>query len=157
MEKENQDLVKLYKSLERNLKKHEKALESLPSGTIFVRKINNRSYVYRNKKVDGKVLSKYLGCSDDPLVKQEIKNSKLYKNNVLQIRELKKRLEVVSKEISQKNKQKPGKLLKFAISINQVDGLKPDKESIEVMSLYERGILTLEEAQKALMRITNAF
>lgn len=153
MEKENQDLVKLYKSLERNLKKHEKALESLPSGTIFVRKINNRSYVYRNKKVDDKVLSKYLGCLDDPLIKQEIKNSKLYKNNVLQIRELKKRLKVISKEISNKNKQKTGKVLNFAISMNKVDGRGPTEKSLPLLKLLEQGIIDLETYEFALDRM----
>lgn len=155
MSQEYKDLAKLIKQINKNIEKHEEQQKSLPPGTIFVRKINNKSYVYRNKKLNGKTNCKYLGCLNDPEVQKAMEDAKQYKKNALKIKQLKKNLDKICKKVNSKSKNE-NTLTKFAININKVDGISPDKDAVTILGLYEKGILELEEAEKALMRLSYA-
>ena len=148
MTQEYKEIQKILKQIDQN----EKKIAGLPKGTIFVRKINNKKYVYRNRKINGKVKSEYLGPFDNDNVKAEIQKSKFYKNGKMNIRKLRKQLE----DISRKTKKESENLTDFAISINMVDGVKPDKDAIAIIRLYEKGLLTLEDAERALDKLEYA-
>ena len=155
MEKENKDLEKLIKNIEKNIKKYEAQNESLPKGTIFVRKIHNKSFVYRNKRVNNKVVTEYLGPLGRDYVDMELSLSKRYKKNKKMIRELKKQLGQICSQFNKKNNQLFEET-NFAININTVDGIRPDEDSISIIKLYEKGILDFETAEKALVRLSHA-
>lgn len=150
----NKDLIKLAKQMTKNLKKYEDRLKDLPQGTIYVRKINKKSYVYRNRKINGKVVSEYIGRLGEDRTKIEMKKSKIYKQNCKLIKEVKKNLESMSKEIDKNRKKNEENLTKFAIYINKVDGVEPDRDAINIIKLYEKGYLDLNDAEKALMRLS---
>lgn len=152
MNQEYKDLAKLIKQINKNIAKHEEEQKYLPSGTIFVRKINNKSYVYRNKKMDGKTKSNYLGCLSDPEVKKEIEKSKQYKKNIVMIRKLKQDLNKICKKINSKT-QKGENLTEFAININRVDGLEPSNKAKALLKLLEHDVIDLETYEFAIDRI----
>ena len=58
--------------------------------------------------------------------------------------------------MSKKNKKESENLTDFAISINMVDGVKPDRDAIAIIRLYEKGLLTLEDAERALDKLEYA-
>jgi len=49
------------KRLEGNIHFFSNMLKSIPRGTVSIQKINNNYFVYRKKKVDGRVVSEYIG------------------------------------------------------------------------------------------------
>lgn len=155
MENSYAEIIKKIKKINTKIEKCQDNLKDLPRGTIYVRVINGKSYVYRNKKDNGKVLCQYLGPFYDEKVQEEIKKSKLYKKNVVNIKNLRKQLEDIAKE-SDKNKDNDEDLTKFAISINKADGITPDKDAISIIKLYEKGLIDFEDAEKALIRISYA-
>lgn len=63
----------------RNVDNYQRLLNSLPRGTIFVRKIGNDFYVYRKRKEAGKVISQYLGKEGSVSANEGIKLSEEYK------------------------------------------------------------------------------
>lgn len=148
-------LVKEIKHIEKNIKKYEAQNESLPKGTIFVRKIHKKSFAYRNRRIDGKVISEYLGPLGREYVDEEVSLSKRYKKNMKMIRELKKILDQMCKRINKKNKRQT-EALDFAININAVDGVRPDEDSIAIIKLYEKGVLDFETTENILMRLSHA-
>ena len=152
MENEYKEMAALVKSINKKLLKCEKNLETLPKGTIYKRKINNKYYVYRNQKINGKVFSQYLGVDGDPFVKQEIKKSKLYKNNKLNVKALKKQLDKMCKEINKKEKR-TAENVSFAININKVDGLEPSNKAKALLNLLENGVIDLETYEFAIDRM----
>ena len=50
-------------------------------------------------------------------------------------------------EIYKLQKIETGSLVEFAISINSIDGVRPDKKAITILNLYEKGKLTLKQAE----------
>ena len=152
MENDYKELTKLIKQIDKNIRKYEERNKTLPKGTIFVRKINKKYYVYRNRKINGKVISKYLGVYGDPKVDEEIKKSKLYKNGVLNIRRLKKQLDDICKQTN--NKQKSiSDTINFAIQMNRVDSIEPSEKALELLKLLDRGIIDLETYQLIIDRM----
>ncbi len=61
------------------LQRYEKMLESLPKGYIFIRKVNSNCFVYRKKKVNGKVISEYIGKEGSDKANKAIEDAKEYK------------------------------------------------------------------------------
>jgi len=49
------------KRLEENIHFFSNMLKSIPRGTVSIQKISNNYFVYRKKKVDGRVVSEYIG------------------------------------------------------------------------------------------------
>lgn len=154
MENEYKDLAKLIKQIQKNIKKYETQNEQLPKGTIFIRKIHNKSFAYRNKRIDGKVISEYLGPVGKDYVDDQLSLSKRYKKNMRMIKELKKDLHQICKSINKKHKDN-FKYTNFAIDINKVDGVAPDDDSIAIIRLFEKGVLDFASTEKALMRLSN--
>lgn len=144
MNSEYKEIQKLLKEIDKN----EKKIASLPKGTIFVRKINNKKYVYRNRKINGKVKSEYLGPFYDEKTQEEIKKSRLYKNGVMNIRKLRNELGKISK-IQKDN----GELTEFAISMNKIDGVEPSKKAKSLLNLLEKGIIDIETYEFAIDRM----
>ena len=71
--------------LEKNIKHYQEMLNSLPRGSIFIRKVGQSSFAYRKWKENGKVISEYLGNINNDRVKKEIELSRDYKrisNNI---------------------------------------------------------------------------
>lgn len=71
--------------VERNIESYNKMLNSLPKGSIFIRKMGNSSFAYRKRKENGKVISEYLGNINERNVKEQIELSQEYKrikNNI---------------------------------------------------------------------------
>lgn len=67
-------------------------LDSLPRGSIFVRKMGESSFVYRKRKENGKVVSEYLGNINSEDVQKQIELSKEYKRISDNLRIAKKEL-----------------------------------------------------------------
>lgn len=65
--------------LEKSINLHKEILKSLPSGSLFIRKIGNSSFAYLKEKVKGHVISKYLGNIEDIKVQEQIEKNKKYK------------------------------------------------------------------------------
>ena len=65
--------------VERNIESYNKMLNSLPKGSIFIRKMGNSSFAYRKRKENGKVISEYLGNINEQNVKEQIELSQDYK------------------------------------------------------------------------------
>lgn len=65
--------------VERNIESYNKMLNSLPKGSIFIRKMGNSSFAYRKRKENGKVISEYLGNINERNVKEQIELSQEYK------------------------------------------------------------------------------
>ena len=71
--------------LEKNISAYKKMLDSLPRGTIFIRKMGESFFAYRRKKEAGKVVSEYLGNINNDEVQKQIELSNDYKrikNNI---------------------------------------------------------------------------
>jgi len=58
---------------------YKKMLLSLPSGSLFVRKMGNSSFAYLKRRENGKVVSVYLGNVEDENVQKQIALNKDYK------------------------------------------------------------------------------
>ena len=151
MENDFNQLVKEIKRIEKNIKKYEAQNESLPKGTIFVRKIHKKSFAYRNRRIDGKVISEYLGPLGREYVDEEVSLSKRYKKNMKMIRELKKILDQMCKRINKKNKKH--ELMDFAININKTDSIEPSKKAKSLLKLLEDGVIDLETYEFAIDRM----
>ena len=65
--------------LEKNISFHKEILKSLPSGALFIRKMGNSSFAYLKEKVQGHVVSKYLGNINDKEVQKQIEDNQKYK------------------------------------------------------------------------------
>lgn len=84
--------------LDRNLRlvsRYEKELELLPKGSIFKRKIGNQEYLYLNFREGKKVISKFLGKTEDfnaGELQTQLDKRKEYK-------QLLKRLKIEQKEL----------------------------------------------------------
>lgn len=85
--------------LKNNISYYETMLLSLPRGTIFIKKTKNSSFVYRRRKVNGKVVSEYLGKLGSNNVKKQIELSIEYKRIKNNIRIVKKELVKLNKAI----------------------------------------------------------
>ena len=83
--------------LEKNISNYEKILESLPRGSIFIRKMGGSSFVYRKRKEKGKVISEYLGNINSKEVQEQIELSKDYKRIKNNIRVAKQELAKLKK------------------------------------------------------------
>lgn len=71
--------------LKANISNYENILKELPKGSIFVRKMNNASFVYRKQRVKEKIVSEYIGPLNSEKAKLEIEKSNNYKrvkNNI---------------------------------------------------------------------------
>ena len=44
-------------------------------------------------------------------------------------------------------------IVAFAIMINSIDGGEPSKEAIKIMRLYEKDLISFEEAEKQIMKL----
>jgi len=44
-------------------------------------------------------------------------------------------------------------LVAFAIMINSIDSGEPSKEAIKIMRLYEKDLISFEEAEKQIMKL----
>lgn len=153
MENEFKELAKEIKKITKNIQKCEEEMKDLPKGSIFVRKINNKKYVYRNRKVNKKVISQYLGPYYSPEVIEEMNKSKLYKKNKKMIKLLKIKLDTIANGLNKKYKTAKGSLTQFAININQCDGLKPSDKSIALLKLLEKKVIDLETYEFAIDRM----
>lgn len=125
----------------------------LPRGTMFVRKIGKKSYVYRNKKRKGKVSCEYVGRFNCEKTKMEIEKSKKYKNNILEIKKTEKELEDIYIKIMKKYKKSEEDLTKFAIHINKVDGVAPSKGAQALLKLLEYEQIDLETFETTIRKI----
>lgn len=153
MENNYKELNKYIKQITKKLVKCEEETKTLPKGTIYIRTINNKKYVYRNRKQNKKVLQEYLGRFEDQNVRQEIKKSKLYKKNVIIIKNLKKQIEQIIKESEkQVNKNKKNDL-DFAININKTDSVEPSNKALTLLKLLENNIIDLQTYEFALDRL----
>lgn len=63
----------------RSVDNYQRLLDSLPRGTIFVRRMGNEYYVYRRRKESGRVISQYLGKEGSLEAKEGIRLSNEYK------------------------------------------------------------------------------
>ena len=72
-------LLEEIQRLERNIGFHEEILKSLPSGSLFIRRMGSSSFAYLKQKVNGRVISKYLGNINDKEVQKQIEDNKKYK------------------------------------------------------------------------------
>ena len=72
-------LIEESKRVERNISNYQNMLNSLPRGSIFIRKMGNSSFAYRKYKENGRVISIYLGNVKEAKVRQEIELSNDYK------------------------------------------------------------------------------
>lgn len=80
------------KNLQSKLFKLEEKLQSYPKGTVFVRKMHNRYFVYRKYREGSKVISEYLGPSDkDSAIQAELQ--------FLEARKIKKQIIKVKDEL----------------------------------------------------------
>ncbi len=73
------------KRLESNISHYETMLDSLPRGSIFIRKMGGSSFAYRKRKENRRVISEYLGNINNKDVQEQIKLSQDYKrikNNI---------------------------------------------------------------------------
>ena len=55
----------------------DKALDALPQGSVHIRKINGKSYLYSIKRKQNKVISKYVGEYSNENAKKVIEQDKL--------------------------------------------------------------------------------
>lgn len=196
MEKIYRNLANVLIKIEKDIERYRELINGLPKGSIFVRNVNNKKYVYRNRKIDGKVKCEYLGRFTDDRVREEIKKSHQYKTYVAKIRMLTKQKKNIAKifnnngelarfavalnkvdgkepspkakvllnllenqlidlktyeetinKIYKLQKIETGSLVEFAIAINSIDGVRPDKKAITILNLYEKGKLTLKQAE----------
>ena len=72
-------LIEESKRVERNISNYQNMLNSLPRGSIFIRKMGNSLFAYRKYKENGRVISIYLGNVKEAKVRQEIELSNDYK------------------------------------------------------------------------------
>lgn len=88
-----------YMRLDRKVEFYEQQLNSLPKGSIFIRKVGSSSYAYRKIKENGKVVSVYLGNVQEESVKHELTLSEEYHNTKKAISSLKFELSSLRKAI----------------------------------------------------------
>ena len=65
--------------LEKNVSSYERMLESLPKGSIFVRKMGGSSFVYRRRRENDRIISEYLGNINESYAQKQIELSEEYK------------------------------------------------------------------------------
>ena len=65
--------------LQRNILSYKEMLESLPRGSVFIRKMGNSFFAYRKRKENGVVVSEYLGNINNMEVKEQMRLSNEYK------------------------------------------------------------------------------
>lgn len=109
-------------SLQLKLFKLNEKLQSYPKGTIFVRKMRNRYFVYRKYRVGSKVISEYLGpANTDSAIEAQLK--------FLEAKKIKAKIANVEKElvyylklakIAKKNKKPSSKEKIFRFINNKI-------------------------------------
>ncbi len=67
------------KRLEESIRFFSNMLKSIPRGSIFIQKINNKYFVYRKKKVNNKVVSEYIGKKGSKQSNDAIKDAVKYR------------------------------------------------------------------------------
>ena len=60
--------------LESIVLEYKKMLDKLPNGAVYIRKMNNSSFVYRRRRQGGKIISEYLGSINEARAKEAIEN-----------------------------------------------------------------------------------
>ena len=78
--------------LEKNVSSYERMLESLPKGSIFVRKMGGSSFVYRRRRENGRIISEYLGNVNESYAQKQIGLSEEYKRIKQNVRTAKSEL-----------------------------------------------------------------
>ena len=71
-------LIEENERLEKNIHAYEEILSKLPKGSIVVRKIRNHYFVYRNVRIDHRVISIYIGKKGSAKVEEQILLRKEY-------------------------------------------------------------------------------
>ena len=90
-------LIEESERLKRNISHYQKMLNSLPRGSIFIRKMGNSSFAYRKYKENGKVVSVYLGNANLEMVKKQIELCNDYKR-------IKKNIAIAKNELAKLRK-----------------------------------------------------
>lgn len=73
--------------------------QKLNPGTLFIRKIGGNSYAYSKRKINGKVISKYLGSINDKETIKRIEEIKEYKRLKSNLMEAKKELSILKRTL----------------------------------------------------------
>ena len=78
------DSLEYYVDLEKRLQAR---LKELPSGSVFKRRIGRKDYYYLNYRQGARVVSRYLGRGEPSGVEKEIKERRLIKQQLKEVRE----------------------------------------------------------------------
>lgn len=139
--------------LNNSLVKIEKELSTLPKGSVYVRKINNKYFVYRNHREGKKVISKYLGPLNEETQKH-IMNYLRYKKLNEQKKQVMNNLKDINKRnTNRKKKETPKEVVDFAIGISTVDSKEPSTKVRRLLELLAAGDIDLETYDFAVDRL----
>lgn len=141
-----EDLILLKKRLHKN----EEEIKSLPRGTLFIRKMNGKEYVYRSKKVNGKVIQEYLGPLDNESTKTEMAKSLAYKRKRMIIMETKREIQKLS---GKESKENPDSVVNFLIGMSTVDSKAPSPQAKKLLKLLVEEVIDYETYKFAIERM----
>lgn len=150
------DLYKEYEDLQNKKELERIELSKCRDGYISVKKINNRNYYYLQKRVNGKVKSKYIKSENLKGIKEELKRRHTISKSIEVIKDKLSRLElaisVLDKNLYQKvlltkrctkmdylNIELRREALRFADAITALEGLDTSKEAIKDLKDWADG------------------
>lgn len=93
-------IVKEYEEILFEIRRLDTYLNEAPQGYISKKKINNKTYFYLQRRVDGKVQSKYIKEEDLEITKSLVERCQLYKDKLEETKVRKGELESASKLLS---------------------------------------------------------
>lgn len=93
-------IVKEYEEILLEIRRLDAYINEVPQGYISKKKINNKTYYYLQRRVDGKVESKYIKEEEVQITKSVLERCQLYKDKLEEAKVRKVELESASKILS---------------------------------------------------------
>lgn len=121
-------IVNEYTELLLQKNKIEQAIPSFPDGYISTKKIKGKQYYYLQKRVDGKITSKYLKENEVDIIKEQVERCKTYKAELPKIEVRLSELEQAAKLIN-KSMARHLALLKLSCGMDSLSNAQKERST----------------------------
>ncbi|MEG0292109.1 MAG: hypothetical protein RR420_07545 [Anaerovoracaceae bacterium] len=149
-------IINEYQELLLKKKQIEEILPSLPDGYISMKTIKEKQYYYLQKRVGGKIVSKYLKENEVDIIKERVERRKKYKaelpNVEVRLKELEQAAKLIDKSIARQltmlklsccmdslSDAQKERSISFANALNAIEGVCASKTTKQNIDKWKNG------------------